>query len=268
MAADPMALEAVEREAWLDMYAAAPPPFAAATGLAATRLAGAAGFAIRVAPTIEFNRLQGLGVEEPATEAALDAALDWLRTNSNPSWALQIVPEAVPTAWLEARGLGLYKHGWAKFFREPTLPPAPSTTLDIRAIDPEYAGDFGAVVQAGFGAPPPFAAWAGAVVGRPKWRCYVGYDGEAPVAAGALFIDASLGWLGFGTTLASHRGRGGQSALLHRRIADAVAEGVSGLVTETGRPAPGEEAAHPSFRNIGRAGFEIAYTRANYRSAA
>ena len=81
MSADRMALEAVEREAWLDMYAAAPPPFATATGLAATRLAGAAGFAIRAAPTIEFNRLQGLGVEEPATEAALDAAIDWLRTN-------------------------------------------------------------------------------------------------------------------------------------------------------------------------------------------
>jgi len=88
------------------------------------------------------------------------------------------------------------------------------------------------------------------------------------VAGGALFIDKGLAWLGLGATLASHRGRGAQNAILARRITDALAAGVRGLVTETGLPAPGEEAAHPSFRNIRRAGFEIAYARANYRRAA
>ena len=102
-----------------------------------------------------------------------------------------------------------------------------------------------------------------ALVGRPRWRCFLGWDGAAPVAAGAIFLGDGLGWIGFGGTLASHRGRGAQQALFAARIGAGLAEGCRGFVTETGVPLEGEPA--PSYRNILRAGFREIYARPNLR---
>jgi hypothetical protein len=146
-------------------------------------------------------------------------------------------------------------------------PTQVDTSLVVHEVGKDRGMDFGKVVQAGFSAPPPFAFWAAALVGRPGWRSYVAYDGDTPVGAGGLYSNHGLGWLGLGSTVPSHRGRGAQNALLARRIADAIEAGARGLVTETGQPRSGEEAAHPSYRNILRAGFKVAYLRLNYRPA-
>src|SRR6266516_6747105 len=56
-----------------------------------------------------------------------------------------------------------------------------------------------------------------------------------------------------------HR-KGGQSALLERRIADAAKYGARHTVAETGVPQQGQPA--PSYRNILGCGFAVAYVRA------
>jgi hypothetical protein len=89
----------------------------------------------------------------------------------------------------------------------------------------------------------------------------MGFDGGTPAAAGALFIDGGCAWLGIGATVGSHRKRGAQSALLAARIDAAIASGCALLTTETGIPQPGEPA--PSYANIQRAGFAVAYPRPN-----
>jgi hypothetical protein len=260
-------LEAIERDAWLDMCAAAPAPFVEGAGLWSGRIGSAGLIAIRAAPVIQFNHAHALGLDAPLEEASLDAIIEALRARASPVWAIQVpdTPEFdAARRWLAARKFSA-QGGWAKFWR-PAEAPAPSgTTLDLKEIGEPRATDFGRVVQIGFGAPPPFAMWAGAIVGRRSWRSYLAYDGEAPVAAAALFLQGGLGWLGLHATLPTHRGRGAQGALMSRSIADAVAAGAHGLVTETGRPEPGEEASHPSYRNICRAGFEDVYLRENYR---
>lgn len=256
-------LDRIEREAWSDMFAASPPPFTAGAGLASRGFDGATAFAIRAAPAIQFNRAQVASLER-LSDSALDAVLDWLIGNCGPVWALQTA--SPDTSRLAARGLRAAS-SWTKFRRPSADAPEAATALEIRAVDPSKAQDFGATVQAGFGAPPPFAFWAAALVGRPRWTTYVAYDGSVPVAAAALFVDGGTGWLGLGCCLPSHRGRGAQSALLARRIADAQRAGAITVVTETGTPPPGEEAAHPSFRNIRRAGFEPAYARLNFQPA-
>lgn len=257
------ALEAIERDAWLDLFAAAPPSFAIGAGLSCGRFGEAAGFAIQAAPTMQFNRMQGIdvGAGEPAR---LDVMLAWLKDNCGPVWALQII--APDEADMARRGLAPVG-SWTKFARPAGAPPPASTDLTIRRVGSDRASDFGAMVQTGFGAPPPFALWAAQLAGRAGWTTYVAYDGEAPVAAAAMFVERDLAWLGLGCCLPSHRGRGAQSAMLAARIADAGVMGASAVVTETGTPPPGEEAQHPSFRNILRAGFEPAYRRINFRPA-
>jgi hypothetical protein len=99
-------------------------------------------------------------------------------------------------------------------------------------------------------------------VGRPGWTHYLGFDGELPVAAGAMYVIDDIAWLGFGATLESHRGRGGQSAIFHRRLADARTLGCRLAFTETG-PDSDEEPNH-SYRNMVRLGFQLGYHRPNW----
>jgi hypothetical protein len=77
-----------------------------------------------------------------------------------------------------------------------------------------------------------------------------------------MYVSGDRAWLGIGALQAGARRKGGQGALLARRIVDGLARGARWFATETGKPLPGEP--HPSFSNIQRAGFEIAYERANW----
>jgi hypothetical protein len=260
-------LEGIERDAWLDLYAASPPSFASAAGLSATRIGSGAIFAIRAVPLIQFNHAHALGLDAPLDAKALDAVIGDMEAKVSAVWALQLpdLPDYAHAATLlNARGFSA-EGRWAKFRRTAAAPPPAKTSLKIAEVGPDKGGDFGAVVQQGFGAPAPFAGWAAAIVGRAGWRAFVGYDGADPVAAGALFLAGGLGWLGLGATLPSHRGRGAQGAILSERISAAHEAGAHTVVTETGKPLPGKEAAHPSYRNILRAGFGEVYVRLNYR---
>ena len=68
---------------------------------------------------------------------------------------------------------------------------------------------------------------------------------------------------GVAATLESARGRGCQTALLHRRIEDARAAGCHTLFVETGERTTDRPSA--SYRNILRASFKEAYLRPNWR---
>jgi GNAT superfamily N-acetyltransferase len=78
-----------------------------------------------------------------------------------------------------------------------------------------------------------------------------------------MLIEDGIAELGIGATLEEARGRGCQTALLHRRISDAAAAGCHTLLVETGERVPDRPAA--SYRNILKAGFEEAYLRPNWQ---
>ena len=100
---------------------------------------------------------------------------------------------------------------------------------------------------------------------RPGWGCYLAYAGDEPVAGRRpCSSSGAAAWLGQATTLPEHRRRGGQSALIAARIAEATAAGAEVVVTETGELADGRPES--SYRNLLRAGFEPAYVRPNYAS--
>ena len=77
-----------------------------------------------------------------------------------------------------------------------------------------------------------------------------------------MFVNGEVGWLGFASTLKKYRKRGGQSALFARRIQDGLALGCKWFVTETGEDTP--EDPNPSYHNMLRSGFKLAYLRRNY----
>src|SRR5262245_50497981 len=99
-------LELVERDAWLDLYAAAPPDTAVELGLAYVLKGNALLLTIRQVDALIFNRLACLGVLEPAQPEALDETLDAFDAAGLRNWCIQARQgEASLEALCRARGL-------------------------------------------------------------------------------------------------------------------------------------------------------------------
>jgi hypothetical protein len=260
------AMERIERETSLALYINAPAIVAQELGLACRRIADGALILSRKLDHIMLCRLQGFGVEAPASATVLDEAITVFRNAGIRNWIVQLAPGADALSHLlAARGFERHPRTWAKFVFAGELPEA-RTDLEIREIDRRHAEAFGEIARTAFELPTPAGPWIAGIVGRPRFRTFMAFDNDKPVACGTVYIDGNTSWLGFGATLASHRKRGAQSAILAARIRASRDAGATLISTETGIPHYDE--AGPSFKNIQRAGFRVAYERPNMRLAA
>ena len=257
--------EMAEAIAWREMIVAVQEQGDDALRPEWAEVGGAVAFALRGMDHPFFNRVVGLGIPRPATREDVEE-LDAFFRGLGREWAVvQLVEPAQPpelVEWIAAAGFAASKR-WPKLWRslEGELPEA-RTDLRIEAVGPDRAEDFGRIVITAFDFDPALAPIATSTVGRLGWTHYLGFDGDAVVSAGATFVTADVAWLGFGATLETHRGRGGQSAMFARRLADARTAGCRLAITETGEDTP--EEPNPSYRNMLRAGFELAYLRPNF----
>ena len=149
-----------------------------------------------------------------------------------------------------------------KMWHSLTKIPDATTDLRIEQIGPEWADEFGRLsVAEAYDFPEVVGVAAGAGVGDPGWYHTSGSTATCP--CGPARADRGGGRLArIGATTPSHRGRGGQSAIFARRLRDARDAGCRFAVVETGKDTP--EDPNPSYRNMLRAGFELAYFRDNW----
>lgn len=261
-----VALEAAERDACTDLFRAAGPDIVAATGLRVEPLGGAVLLTIPQVDVLAVNRVIGFGVERRPTASDWDVALAAIEATG----AARVFVPLAPTAWQEETAArlaasGLRHHNnWVRLRRDlgAEWPEAPDAGLDVRQIGPRDAAEFGRIVAEAFQYPPAIAPLAGQSVGRPNWYHYLAYDGRTPVAAGAMYLAGEAAWFGFAATDSRFRRRGAQRALIVRRLADARERGARWVSVETAEDSVVRDA--PSFRNLRRIGFEVAYTRPNY----
>jgi hypothetical protein len=256
--------ELAEANAWTDTFRSASPELASDLGLNVERVGSAILLMAERIPSVSFNRVLALGMDEPVTEAALDEIRSRYEQRGIGEFMIQASPEARPALlpeWLSARG---YAPGgnWAKVYRGVELPPEVPTELQVESIGPAYAEMFGQVFVEGYELPEFFGPWVASAVGRPGWSHYVAYANHQPAAVGALFVSDRVGWLGVDATRSEFRRRGGQGTLMARRIRDAAALGCEWLATETGEDRP--ENPNSSYHNMLRVGFKLAYLRPNW----
>ncbi len=253
-------VELGEAEAYADMFAAAPPEW----GLQVERFSSALALVAPPIDTLLFNRVLGLGVIEPANEVHLVEAVALYRQAGVPSFGIQLSPIAQPPQvkdWLHAHGLQRADQ-WAKVYRAAAEPIEIHTDLRVEGIGPEYAADFAWVACTAFGMPAALQPWLESLVNRANWHIYLAFDGDQPAACGALFVRNEVGWLGIEGTLPVYRRRGGQGAIMAQGIRDAARLGCRWVIAETGEDLPARP--NPSFHNMLRAGFTLAYQRPNY----
>ena len=258
------AIESVEKHAWRDLFAGAPPLPASALGLAGRELGGAFALTASSLDSFLFNRVIGLGVERPATDVAFDAMLAHYQAHRS-SFEVNLCPFAEPAdlgARLAARGLDApFNH--VKWVRSVESVPPRVTTLRLERVKARGGRSFGAVAAEifAFGLVPA-RDWLASCVGRTGWTHYVTYDGDEPVGCGALYVEGEGAWLGWGATREAHRRKGSQSLLLAARVRDAAAAGCRWVSTESGPNWPDVDTT--CWRNIDRAGFTVAYERPCY----
>lgn len=224
-----------------------------------------AGFVAAV-DALSLNRLVGLGVTMPATEAAVDRILVAARKVGVKRLLVQLAPTAAPPelgGWLQARGAVPYNR-WVRLWRSTSsaLASSPSTDLRVARVHAEHALEFARVVRVGFDMPESLDPWLASTVDGARWQHYAAWDGAQLVATGAFYLGDRTAWFGLAATLESHRGHGAQSALIIRRFQEAAACGCDWVVAETAEQRPDHSA--PSYRNLLRLGFTEAYLRQNF----
>lgn len=264
--------ELIERDAWLDLFAAAPDPVRDTLGLASHTIAGMGLLGCRTIPITELNRTLAVGIERKSSIGDLDAAASWLDEHAV-SWAMQIAPRAQTPVLHDYRaraGLSESGAGWAKFvapdaprLRDPIVEP-----VRVAVVDRGGADAFGRAVVDGFGLPAACGPWFAALVDRPSWQCFAAMVDSEMAGCGSIFVRNGAAWLGIEATRPAFRGRGLQRSIVAAQMGAAAAWGATVLTCETAQPADHTREGSTSYRNQERAGFLRRYTRPNFKRTA
>lgn len=259
-------LEELEQDVWLGFHRLATDTERQRAGLATDTTGSLVALAAAEIDVLMFNRVIGLGSRTHAALSDIDRFVDWYRMLGVHRFFVQTAPYAQPealSAWLTDRGFNHYNN-WAKLFYEIDTRSLPeyASPFTIHLADKRYSRFWSTSITRAFDWPPALEPITSRLFDEPGWHIYVATLEGTVAAAGALYISDRAGYLGPATTLPEFRNRGAQSALITHRIREAHKRGCTLLVTETAEDT--KQKSSPSYRNLQRLGFDLAYLRPNY----
>src|SRR5438309_9566648 len=148
------AIEAAEARAWADCYAAAPAGFARSAGVGFRTVADALVIHWAATGRRYFSRVIGLGVSEPASEAAIDEILAGFREAGIDMFLLQSLPHCRPgeyEGWLRDCGLEVFDHQdwrWRGGARDAGSPPRGARRrLQVEPVDADTSDEWAEFLQ-------------------------------------------------------------------------------------------------------------------------
>jgi len=218
---------------------------------------------------IELNAIQGATEPGAVADGHLDEAVEWMH-----AWEVDYqVPVAAGRPGTGLAETWLHWHGceqsavMRKYVRPASrLPWRDAPGVEVRELPP--VPDEGLDCMLTPGLELPFLAGT-LFVGlpcQPGWRCYFASVDDVTMACGSMRIENGIAMLGLDVTMSEGRRRGCHSALLRRRLDDAVAAGCQTVFTVLpDDPTRGGSAASRNFR---RAGFAEAYREVVWRPPA
>jgi len=238
----------------------------AALGIAAERIGGGVVLSMRADVTGYWSKALGFGFAEPVTADLIERVVDYYRSEKSPGATIQIAPQVQPPNWegICARHHLRPDNSWIKLACSvDELMLSAETPLHIAPVGPDSVDEWARATLSGFGMPVDgLADMLAASALQQGFHPFAAWDGGQIVATANLFIHGEVGSLNSTATLAGHRNRGAQSALIVARAAAAIDAGCRWVVAETGKPGDGE--ANPSLNNLLRCGLRPLYERQNW----
>ena len=217
-----------------------------------------------VSDTLNLNRVLGLGLDDPASPEILDA-IAALYARRQRSFGVEVGSWARPAelvTWLKARRMrrvfdtALYVKGLSG-----TVEPSRYATVR-RAATPAECDQAARICCTVFRMAPPVVALLAGLQDDSRWRHWLVFDGERPLAAALSFVDRDTAWLGWDATLPEARGRGLHAALIAARIDEARRAGCVFATSETAVDTSAR--TDPSGANYRKLGFVLACRRSTY----
>jgi hypothetical protein len=269
-AATAASIEEAEAVAWKDLYAAAPPEFAAAAGVASERVGGT--LVLRWAATGRryFSRTIGLGTTSPATPEQIDEILGVFDQAGITMFLIQSLPQCRPAElerWLADRGLERFdaQDRVVRDGRPLAESPSPTTDRELRVeqIDPQTAGEWAEFIQRIYRLDA--GRWLQALVGRPGWHNYAVRENGEIVGARSMHIGGDdTAWLGIdgpvpGVMTDDYEP---DAALCARIVAEGLVRGARRFIADIEAPSP--ELDTPAYDTFARLGFTRPYVRTHY----
>ena len=262
------AIEAAEANAWHDVYAAAPEDWASEVGIDSYRVSGALVISWAASGRRYFSRVIGLGVTEPASEAAIDRILDGYERAGISKFLLQSLPHCRPARyeeWLGERGLEAFDQQ-DRIIRDGSSLRgglALRNGLTVERVTRETAEEWSTFLQAVYRLEA--GDWLPLLIGRPGWHQYVARrDGRIIGARGMYIGPGGAAWLGMdgpvpGVTTDDYEP---DAALCEFIVTDGVALGARSFLADI--EAPSQAFDTPAYTYFARLGFRRPYVRTHY----
>jgi hypothetical protein len=218
-----------------------------------------------------FSRAIGLGVVEPATEAALDDILDGYRDAGIDMFLLQSLPHCRPgdyEGWLRDRGLQPFdRQDRVVRGGEPLGELAAhrgERPIEVERVTPATADEWAAYIQRIYGLDT--GEWLQRLIGRPGWHQYLARDEDGePVAARGMYIGPDgLAWWGMDAPVPGVMSPDYEpdAALCEFMVREGLANGARGFLADI--EAPSDELDTPAYGDFARLGFTRPYTRTHW----
>jgi hypothetical protein len=217
-------VECSEARAYAELVEGASTELKERYGLAVHRIGSAHAFvAAHYGESLILNRVIGLGVAEPASIEVLEALDHLYRANDVLTYAVEVGPMVRP----DGLATRLREHGFVAFkktgmlYRRAEPIDEPSCNLRVRRAERDDAMIFASLCCRVFGFDEPCLGMLSATFESSDWQQWLAFDGDEPVAGAITHMDDGIAWVGWVGTLASHRGRGAQTALAAAQLRDA-----------------------------------------------
>ncbi len=267
----PAALDAVERDLWVDVMRAPVLDAVTEQGLETRRYGPLQGTVVASRPEEPLLNLL-LGAAEPGavSDGHLEAALGWIdslgidcRVPIDPD-----LPEAGPAEELLNNWIYRRAESQVRLVRDTSAAAFPFTPgIEVIELE-EFTEGFGDLLSEGYEL-GSFDGWLfDCLPGREGWRCYVALDEhEWPRAAAAMMVQSRfVAHFAFAATEESYRGQGFHKALLTRCIADAK-QTCPLFVSETRELWGDRDGPSQGCCNLLHTGFHQASVRTTWRPA-
>lgn len=207
---------------------------------------------------VAFNKVWGFGKEELPL---LDEIIRFYQER-HLSFAMDVTPVSLDEEMAAAlHAKGLYQQGFhTAFYGVPlTWEDQRPNDIVIKKASLQEMELFSRLFHESLEVPsdiPENAESFSILNSDPAWSLYIGCLHGRPAAFSMLYVsDDGIACFGMAGTLPAFRGKGLQTAMLHRRMADAKGKGCRLVVAQS-------EYGTSSFHNLQRIGMRVAYTKA------